>query len=415
MVEHVAPAETVIARPEFARSPSTQRLTSPSEASGLDTVSSAPTPTNGTTGKRPLGERFDLDRDVLTNGSRAVGACSRPFPVATFGVPKRLDFDIHSATFKMTVEVPAGDVADERAPTEIYLPWVHFASDAGFSTGPAGTPATVFKGDASSDGRLRAASSGSSFDSRQSDSPASTLVGKANGGQRKEGTVRIEDLSDASSVSESLGSGSGQTTAILPAFELDLEVAVSAGRFEVQGQTLRWWYGAPAAASSGPARRPTTYTITVKRRGGARKEMAHPRGQASTLWDVSSWQSCDRSLGIRLAGRPPEEQDTDGLCLPSPRRSRLSCSHGSRVSGPSARRSSARTGRRSSRSRATSRRASARRPGRPRSAADGPDPGSLSPPVPFRAVRCSKKKTPARLTLASSTVSDFSVRLSVDA
>lgn len=291
MVEHVAPAETIIARPDYSRSPSTQHLTSPSETSGLDTVSSAAaTSTSGPTGKRPLGERFDLDRDVLTNGSRAVGACSRPFPVATFGVPKRLDFDIHTATFKMTVEVPAGDVADERAPTEIYLPWVHYASDAGFSTDPSGTPPTVFKGDASSGIRPRAASSGSSFDSRRSDSPASTLVGKANGhsSERKEGTVRVEDLSDAGSASEALGSGSGLTTASLPAFELDLEVAVSAGRFELQGQTLRWWYGGAAAA---PSRRPTTYTITVKRRGGARKEMAHPRGEASLLWNVSDWLS----------------------------------------------------------------------------------------------------------------------------
>lgn len=285
MVEHVAPAETVIARPDFARSLSTQRLTSPSEASGLDAVSSAPTPANGTAGQRSLGERFDLDRDILTNGSRAVGACSRPFPVATFGVPKRLDFDIHAASFKMTVEVSAGDVADERTPTEIYLPWVHFASEAGFSTG---SERTVYKGDARSGVRPRASSSGSSFDSQRSGSPASTLVGKANGsgGQRKEGTVRIEDLSDASSASETLGSGSGQMTASLPPFELDLEVIVSSGRFEVQGQTLRWWYGGPTAAS-----RPTTYTITAKRRGGARKEMAHPRGQASALWNVSDWLS----------------------------------------------------------------------------------------------------------------------------
>lgn len=304
-VKQVEPAETVIARPDFERSPSTQGLMSPSASSGLDTVgaaSSASAPS--TAAARPLGQRFHLDRDVLTNGARAVGAFSRPFPAATFGVPKRVDFDIKRASFKLTVEVPAGDaMAADGPPTEVFLPWVHYASVERFAADPAAPP-VVFRGDAKSGARPRPAEAGSSTSSR-SGSPASSVTKAA----RKVETVTVENLADSTWSGETatvtaMAHGQQQqrqhqqtTTAILPPFELDLEVSVSGGRYEVEGQTLRWWYHPTAAA------KPASYTLTVKRRGGARKEMVHPLGQASAAWNVSLPRRLSALPGPRLTLR----------------------------------------------------------------------------------------------------------------
>jgi len=51
---------------------------------------------------------------------------------------------------------------------------------------------------------------------------------------------------------------------------LDVEVRVSAGRWVVEGQVLKWWYAVPA---EGEIER--EYTIEVRRRGGAIAVQAH--------------------------------------------------------------------------------------------------------------------------------------------
>jgi hypothetical protein len=295
-VEAVAPNDTSIAKPDFSRSSSTRELTSPSQSSGLESIAGS----SGTL-KRPLEQRFALDRDVLTNGARAVGAFSRPFPVATFGVPKRADFDIKSSKFKLVLEVSPGDVMDESAPTEIYLPWVHYASDAGFST-EFSAPPTVFKGDASTSAP-RPSTAGSSLSSR-SRSPHISLSKVP-----KESTVRVEDLSASTSSGSTLANDS-PTTAILPPFELDLDVDVSAGRYEIQGQTLRWWYHSAPGAN---AKRVTTYTLTVKRRGGARREMVRPLGETSHMWNVSDWLRW--MSAFPFSRRKRGKQETDPVVL----------------------------------------------------------------------------------------------------
>lgn len=82
----------------------------------------------------------------LTNGARAVRAFCRPWPIAVVGTPTNIQFDISKATFHLTIKVNADDVPvdddddlvpgkkglckDSSLPTEIFLPLVHFASDA---------------------------------------------------------------------------------------------------------------------------------------------------------------------------------------------------------------------------------------------------------------------------------------------
>jgi hypothetical protein len=82
----------------------------------------------------------------LTNGARAVRAFCRPWPIAVVGTPTNIQFDISKATFHLTLKVNAEDIPvdddddlvpgkkglykDSSLPTEIFLPLVHFASDA---------------------------------------------------------------------------------------------------------------------------------------------------------------------------------------------------------------------------------------------------------------------------------------------
>lgn len=82
----------------------------------------------------------------LTNGARAVRAFCRPWPIAVVGTPTNIQFDISKATFHLTIKVNADDIPvdddddlvpgkkglckDSSLPTEIFLPLVHFASDA---------------------------------------------------------------------------------------------------------------------------------------------------------------------------------------------------------------------------------------------------------------------------------------------
>jgi hypothetical protein len=124
---------------------------------------------------------------LITDGARAVGAFCRPFPVATVGTIKQADFDIASATFKLTVKVRPEDFTASDLTTEIYLPFVHYAK---------------------------------------------TL------------TKEYHDDKKASQ-----------------ALELDVDIDTTKGSCTTQGQYLTWTYPKPTSE--------TTYTIIVKRKGGA--------------------------------------------------------------------------------------------------------------------------------------------------
>jgi hypothetical protein len=184
--------------------------------------------------------RWDALYELLTDGARAPKAFSRPYPVVTVGTPADIAFDIGKAEFKMRVRVGADD-APRAAPrassesassstvsldkddgalaTEIYIPLVHFASDA-----------ILGKSDASDE---------------YSDDPSDVRPG-------------------VMSARRPLASSSTLVPRV--AEPLSVDVSVSSGRWEIEGQKLRWWYPVPATGAP-----EVEYTIVVKRRGGVIK------------------------------------------------------------------------------------------------------------------------------------------------
>jgi hypothetical protein len=151
--------------------------------------------------------------DFLTDGARAVKAFARPYPIATVGSPTFIEFDVNTAHFQLQVRVSAEDAPTNvsmenttgtSVATEIYVPLVHFAH-----------PSLVEQVGAHSN------TSPGSFN---------TVLGG------------VEDEA------------------------LSLDVRVSAGRWEVSGQLLRWWYPIPSGKDVD-----VSYNITIKRIGGAIK------------------------------------------------------------------------------------------------------------------------------------------------
>jgi hypothetical protein len=191
---------------------------------------------------------WDSTFDFLTDGARAAKAFSRPYPIATVGIPIDIQFDIAKAEFRLVVRVRAEDspVAFRSAartrpgtpsstaysanddpkveppPTEIFLPVVHFAADR--TVGP--------------------------------------LMYKSK--QKEETEMDIDEEPARSRSSETLG---GLAPVPYPPRALRNGLAaavfVSGGRWELDGTTLRWWYPVPQ-----PGEPDREYTIVVARRGG---------------------------------------------------------------------------------------------------------------------------------------------------
>lgn len=245
---------------------------------------------------------FSLPNDVLTDGSRAVGAFSRPYPVATVGVPVSIDFEIKSSVFKMVVEIYPDDECTLEKPTEIFLPWVHYGSSIGFEDDKANA---TFSSRAASDDSNETAVGGR----QQAPSSPSSML-KADRGT-------VDSISPSSPSPSSSRTTRSSPTAKLPSFHLDVDVEISTGRYEIEGQTLRWWYSPPTVprlsttqrASEGDPEvpggfatkptpgeeyRPSTYTIKVKRRGGAKKETVAAGGSAAGR--AGFWEVCSKWL-----------------------------------------------------------------------------------------------------------------------
>ncbi|THH26751.1 hypothetical protein EUX98_g7434 [Antrodiella citrinella] len=215
--------------------------------------------------------------DFLTDGARAVKAFARPYPAAVVGVPKDINFDIAKAEFKFTVRVRPEDApvsgilpppisrtssesstlvedapekTDEPA-TEIFLPVVHYASN---------------KQVARCRGEQTDADEASVSEYEDSSAP-STNRSTPYGTVRGSVPPAIASTLDCSTLQAAwYTSGAGGPTFTTP---LSLDVEVSAGRWTVEGQTLRWWYPVPSKGEP-----EQEYTITVRRAGGAIKEAA---------------------------------------------------------------------------------------------------------------------------------------------
>ncbi|KAJ7139010.1 glycoside hydrolase family 5 protein [Mycena epipterygia] len=203
--------------------------------------------------------------DFLTDGARAVRAFCRPWPVKLVGVPRDLAFDIASAHFKLVVRVRAEDrlradaVVEEDPASEIFVPLVHYANARLLAGGH----------------RLRQSTEAESISSLDEDArpPHSHLSGKASANASTINLEALPALHETQDMTASTSSSSASTDVAPPDLRVvaekgaelvDVDVVVSAGRWALEGQVLRWWYDVPAAGE--PDRE---YTIEIRRRGGA--------------------------------------------------------------------------------------------------------------------------------------------------
>lgn len=214
--------------------------------------------------------------DFLTDGARAVRAFARPFPVATVGVPSDIQFDISKAEFKLTVKVRPEDKpvnvepssssssyisrADpenkddsneelSEMPTEIYVPLVHYARQDIIQRSVAG----YVQGDRETDPT-----------SPEDRDPTSTPI----------------DAGQVSSLSSAASSATLPTSSLV-----DIDVRVSAGRWAIEGQYLKWWY--PVPNDDAPE---VMHTIQIRRSGGVIKltddATANSSASPGSFWDL---------------------------------------------------------------------------------------------------------------------------------
>jgi len=182
--------------------------------------------------------------DFLKDGARAVRAFCRPWPVRTVGVPVDMRFDIGKASFTLVVHAEAEDRPrgqteegeEGELATEIYVPLVHYAHKRYVARG--------VEQSIDSEEELVRGTTTPPFDSRN---PSSINLD----------TLLPEVASQTSRTLAELGPG------VPPDGVLDLQVGVSEGRWEVQGQMLKWWYDVPAEGQ--PSKE---YKITITRLEG---------------------------------------------------------------------------------------------------------------------------------------------------
>ncbi|TFK45943.1 glycoside hydrolase family 5 protein [Heliocybe sulcata] len=209
------------------------------------TLRGNPPLTDGSLGKSlPSGWRNQYD--FLTDGARAVRAFCRPFPTAVVGAPKRIDFNIAKAEFKLVVRVRPEDALrtsdssstlggkESALPTEIYIPVIHFADE-----------------------KLLGQEEGTNTASSDGGEAASVPISPS----RNASTINLSPIIPPPTIASS-------TSTLLPqaSCDLALSVEVSSGRYEVQGQTLKWWYSVPSEGEED-----AEYTISIKRAGGPMK------------------------------------------------------------------------------------------------------------------------------------------------
>ncbi|KAM0792262.1 hypothetical protein ACM66B_004955 [Microbotryomycetes sp. NB124-2] len=171
-----------------------------------------------------LGKSIDPYQPIsLNDGARALAAFVRPYPVKTVGTPVDINFDVRSSKFSLTIRVNPDDVVDASLATEVYVPLVHYAA----------------------------------YPSR-----ISQIIRDDVAGLEIDPTLSPTDP-------DVLKQGSSPTSLNLPneAAEDDptalaLKVKVSTGRWETDGQTLKWYYPRPTRAS-------TIVKLEIERLNGA--------------------------------------------------------------------------------------------------------------------------------------------------
>lgn len=166
-----------------------------------------------------------VSRLFLEQGARALLAFCRPYPVAVVGFPERLLFSVETSLLELDIRVEGGESFDQEGgvkdegeqmeglPTEVYIPFVHYRTEE------AGQQPEEWRvGDDDEPGKLSEAF--------------------------------LDRLAIA-----------GRDRFLNPG-EMDVEVFVSEGRWEIEGQLLKWWYD-PQRTGERIVR------MTVKKRGRA--------------------------------------------------------------------------------------------------------------------------------------------------
>jgi hypothetical protein len=156
------------------------------------------------------------------------------------GSPERIDFDVKSSTFKLQVRVSPADANGKV--TEIYVPFVHYASHLDWDTVPA-------KG------------LGSDTETSSQTSRSSSKCDLSIYDETQQAPV-LPLRSDSATPTASTG------------LELDIIVKPSVGTYTLSGQYLHWTYPIP--------RRETVYSIEIKRNGGAMR--VHAATFESPTW-----------------------------------------------------------------------------------------------------------------------------------
>ena len=199
----------------------------------------------------------------LTNGARAVRAFCRPWPIAVVGTPTNIQFDISKAAFHLTLKVNAEDVTvdgnnddddlaigkkgldnDNSLSTEIFLPLVHFASDACL---------------------------GNALGSTTPDQVDDSLEPGQEGNSRGASGTTIPREYTASSLTLPLTSQVAPSPIVFKDDWYDIAVTVSEGRVELLAseQKLLWFYSVSAYEKESKE-----LTIEVRRSSGAIKASA---------------------------------------------------------------------------------------------------------------------------------------------
>lgn len=218
-------------------SPSFATLAPPSEGSSPYSTSSQLPPPSFTSTLTLGSDSSELLPINLNDGARAISAFCRPYPRKTVGTPLDINFDIRTSLFTLTVLLEAGEVsADPDIATEIYVPLIHYAA----------FPSRVSLQVAHDVEEAQHAAASSSA----SDSPNGSSNGKGDSLVTPETLapyLKSLALSDEAEYEDPRA--------------LALKVKVSAGRWETEGQILKWYYPRPATGS-------ITLKIEVQRLNG---------------------------------------------------------------------------------------------------------------------------------------------------
>ncbi|SCV69416.1 BQ2448_2436 [Microbotryum intermedium] len=218
---------------------SSQRESSKSrdESSPSTDSSSSPVPPFAS---QPACFPFESERIIsLNDGARAIAAFCRPYPILTVGTPTNINFDIRSSKFSFEVELDSDEFPSDQDElvTEVFVPLIHYAAY------PSRVSQLIQNDDNVS----------ANF---TPPSPANYAVYHSKRTPPAKNGYEADDL-EARGAHHSLS-----MTELEDPSKLALKVKVSTGRWEAEGQRLKWYYPRPNQGK-------VTLKIEIEREKGA--------------------------------------------------------------------------------------------------------------------------------------------------